>query len=75
MSRYADMDAEILRLLADQPLTWGQVHSRLTRSFPGAFPTNPTTEWRLTDRRLQSLRKAGKIKSERERSTSVWSLT
>jgi DNA-binding PadR family transcriptional regulator len=65
MSKHNDLDGKILTLLADGPMNWHDIHNKINdRSFT----------WRTTDRRLQSLRRAGLIIPVRVNGRPMWSL-
>ncbi|OJA71090.1 hypothetical protein BGV72_31555 [Burkholderia ubonensis] len=71
MSKYQKLDALILAVIDDKPKRFSTIYlgdiareseriakeEGVTRSSRGAIP------WRIVDRRLQALRKAGKIRS------------
>lgn len=73
--KYQAIDAEIVRLIAEKPRSWGAIHANLVASFPSFYWRVGNDDWRLTDRRIQALRKAGKILPRRDRSSSVWELS
>jgi len=61
MSKYTELDAKIIQTIACGKCTFGLIHpSCLGLSFNLSRGTS-TEPWRIVDRRLQALRKAGKI--------------
>lgn len=74
MDKYDDLDAHITRILSAGPMTWIQVHERARAACPGAYSIKADKDWRLTDRRLQALRKAGRIRNDRRGRSVLWSL-
>ena len=65
MSKYADFDAKVLGLIRKGVSTFAELVPHLLgdaepfcQSGRGPYPTEP---WRIVDRRLQALRKAGRI--------------
>jgi DNA-binding transcriptional ArsR family regulator len=68
MSKYADLDGQILSLLADGPMNWNIINHRVNSD------SLVLGNWRVVDRRIQSLRRAGLIVCERRRGESVWRL-
>ena len=70
MSKYGDLDEAILGLLRghDAPLSWMQIFGRLS-SRP------EVKDWRVIDRRIQALRRAGMIRYERRGYMCLWSLS
>ena len=72
---YTALDAAILERLADGPQpfhTLAIVLAPVAKPFAKVDLLGHSTEWRVIDRRLQALRKSGKIKPHR---TQGWSLT
>jgi hypothetical protein len=65
VSKYAELDGKILVLLADGPMNWKDIHAAIS----GGWGT-----WMVTDRRLQSLRRAGLIAPDRKNGRPVWRL-
>lgn len=78
---YTEFDAAILKRLAHGPATFNRLHrfpeiDAMSARFAAEDNKNRSTwnkldPWRVVDRRLQALRKAGKIKPHR---TQGWSL-
>lgn len=70
MTDYTELDAAILERLADGPLPFHALMARKVSEIANrlAKPDSHgvTTGWRVLDRRLQTLRKAGKITHDRK---------
>jgi hypothetical protein len=61
MSKYAELDAKIMQTIARGKAAFALIHPAcLSLSFDLSRGTS-TEPWRIVDRRLQALRKAGKI--------------
>lgn len=71
MSKYAELDQEILRLIKNGCADFWSLHRRVA-DMCKPFSKDPSENFRVLDRRLQSLRKAGKI--EYWRSRGQWSI-
>lgn len=69
MSKYADLDEQILALLANGPLNWNVINHRVNAH------AQVLGNWRVVDGRLQALRLKGRIAPERRNGESVWRLT
>jgi len=73
-SQYAELDSAILDLLAEAPAKFDSIRVRLESMADALVQPDRygiKVGWRLIDRRLQSLRQAGKIKH----GTTKWSLS
>ncbi len=67
MSKYENLDAEILRRISAEPTPFGELYSGCVRgyctSIAGAEGKESDEAFRVLDRRLQALRKKGLIRS------------
>lgn len=73
-SPFTELDAAILDVLTDGPKTMGWISQRLRKQSEAlAIPDScgDRCGWRVVDRRLQALRKAGKIKTDRKTGWSI----
>jgi hypothetical protein len=66
MSKYTELDEQIMALLANGPLNWNVINHRVN-SHPLVLG-----KWRVVDRRIQALRRAGLISCDRLHGKSVW---
>ena len=71
MSKYAELDQEILRLIKNGCVEFWSIHRRVA-DMCKPLVTEPSENFRALDRRLQALRKAGRI--EYSRSNKRWSI-
>lgn len=71
MSKYNDLDAKMLHLINNGCDTFGSLITRLAAEAE-AIPGAAGEGWRIIDRRLQSLRKSGKIACKRWGRETVW---
>lgn len=63
---YTSLDAALIRLIKSGKTQFGMlVDSRLLRGLTAPFVTANSPEWRVIDRRLQALRRAGRIRFSR----------
>lgn len=69
MSKYADLDGQILALLSDGPLNWNVINHRVNSH------AQVMGNWRVVDGRLQALRRKGRITPGRLNGEAVWRLT
>ena len=66
-NKYAQIDAELIELIKSGDGTFNAIASRADVSALTAPHETETAEgWRIVDRRLQALRKAGKIAFSRD---------
>lgn len=70
MSKYAEYDAKLLKLVCDGCNTFDVLANRLRDDNDMLCPQ--ADSWRVTDRRLQALRRQGHIYFSRER--NAWFL-
>lgn len=73
MSKYTELDSKILDLIQNGCDSFGSLSRRLSaeaEQIPGASGEG----WRIVDRRLQALRKAGKVRSGRRMGRPIWML-
>ena len=62
MSKYAEYDKNLLDIISRSPRIFMELTEMLRKENQKFCAPGDTNEWRVTDRRLQALRKAGKIK-------------
>jgi len=73
MSKYTELDSKILNLIQNGCDTFQSLSRRL--SAEAEQITDASVEgWRIVDRRLQALRKAGKVRSGRRMGRAHWML-
>lgn len=73
MSKYTELDSKILSLIQNGCDTFHSLSMRLSagaEQIPGAAGEG----WRIVDRRLQALRKAGKVRPGRRMGRAIWML-
>lgn len=73
MSKYAELDSKILSLIQNGCDTFQSLSTRLgveAQEIPGVSGEG----WRIIDRRLQALRKAGKVSAARRMGRAIWML-
>ena len=71
MSRYDELDKTILAKLRICSRRWSDLHAEMERLHPGAY-FGRHESWRITDGRLQALRRKGLIRAVRVGSGSFW---
>ena len=71
MPDYSAFDAKILELIDAGRNTFAAL-SRDMQESAKAFPHTDGDEWRVVDRRLQSLRRKGLVAPKRNGNVSVW---
>jgi len=72
-NKYADFDAKMLGVIKAKRSTYRSLCAQL-ESEAQALSSKPGESWRVIDRRLQALRKAGKIFFERHGNETIWFL-
>ena len=63
---YINLDTAILAFVAEKPATFQGLAYRVALYSEALAESDPAPAWRIVDRRLQALRKAGKIRYQRK---------
>ncbi len=63
---YTNLDDAILTVVASGPIAFHSLSCRVAAHSAGYAENDNAPAWRIVDRRLQALRKAGKIKYQRK---------
>lgn len=74
MSKWAELDDAIVRELSQSREPWRVIDFRMQEEFPALYAGRGKDAWRTTDRRLQALRKAGRIKPARVGGVACWEI-
>lgn len=74
MSRYDEFDAKLLNFIKDRRATFQSI-SEFLRDESEAIAPRGGDGWRVVDRRLRALRKAGQIAPERHGRETLWFIT
>ena len=63
---YTELDGAIIARVAEGRVTFTALSSAVSRHSEALAKTDPAPGWRIVDRRLQALRKAGRIRYQRK---------
>ena len=63
---YTNLDAAILAVVGEKPATFTGLSYRVASHSDELAKNDPAPAWQIVDRRLQSMRKAGKIRYQRK---------
>ena len=63
---YTNLDNALLSAIGEKPSTFTGLQYRVEAHSEAISKNDPATPWRIVDRRLQVLRKSGKIRYQRK---------